>query len=89
MTDSEQEHDGAGRRGTAVDTAVNAAAGDADIAMTVGEVSTLLGVSVRALHHWDETGLRIHPDAVPPATGSTARQTSCASSRSSSTGRPA
>ena len=60
MTDSEQEHDGAGRRGTAVDTAVNAAAGDADIAMTVGEVSTLLGVSVRALHHWDETGL-VHP----------------------------
>ena len=60
MTDSEQEHDGAGRRGTAVDTAVNAAAGDADIAMTVGEVSTLLGVSVRALHHWDESGL-VHP----------------------------
>ena len=60
MTDSEQEHDGAGRRDTAVDTAVNAAAGDADIAMTVGEVSTLLGVSVRALHHWDETGL-VHP----------------------------
>lgn len=60
MTNSEQEHDGAGRRGTAVDTAVNAAAGDADIAMTVGEVSTLLGVSVRALHHWDETGL-VHP----------------------------
>jgi len=60
VTDSEQEHDGAGRRGTAVDTAVNAAAGDADIAMTVGEVSTLLGVSVRALHHWDETGL-VHP----------------------------
>ncbi|OMG11395.1 MerR family transcriptional regulator [Actinomyces naeslundii] len=28
--------------------------------MTVGEVSTLLGVSVRALHHWDETGL-VHP----------------------------
>ena len=60
MTDSEQEHDGAGRRDTVVDTAVNAAAGDADIAMTVGEVSTLLGVSVRALHHWDETGL-VHP----------------------------
>ena len=60
MTDSEQEHDGAGRRDTAVDTVVNAAAGDADIAMTVGEVSTLLGVSVRALHHWDETGL-VHP----------------------------
>ena len=60
MTDSEQEHDGAGRRDTAVDTAVNAAAGDADIAMTVGEVSTLLGVSVRALHHWDESGL-VHP----------------------------
>ena len=60
MTDSEQEHDGAGRRDRAVDTAVNAAAGDADIAMTVGEVSTLLGVSVRALHHWDETGL-VHP----------------------------
>ena len=33
---------------------------DADIAMTVGEVSTLLGVSVRALHHWDESGL-VHP----------------------------
>ena len=60
VTDSEQEHDGAGRRDTAVDAAVNAAAGDADIAMTVGEVSTLLGVSVRALHHWDETGL-VHP----------------------------
>jgi len=60
VTDSEQEHDGAGTRDTAVDTAVNAAAGDADIAMTVGEVSTLLGVSVRALHHWDETGL-VHP----------------------------
>jgi len=60
VTDSEQEHDGAGRRDTAVDTAVNAAAGDADIAMTVGEVSTLLGVSVRALHHWDESGL-VHP----------------------------
>ena len=29
----------------------------ADIALTVGEVSTLLGISVRALHHWDETGL--------------------------------
>ena len=28
--------------------------------MTVGEVSTLLGVSVRALHHWDESGL-VHP----------------------------
>ena len=28
--------------------------------MTVGEVSTLLGVSVRALHHWDGTGLA-HP----------------------------
>ncbi|WP_315582831.1 MerR family transcriptional regulator [Actinomyces viscosus] len=25
--------------------------------MTVGEVSTLLGVSVRALHHWDASGL--------------------------------
>ena len=60
MTDSEQEHDGAGRRDTAVDTAINAAAGDADIAMTVGEVSTLLGISVRALHHWDESGLA-HP----------------------------
>ena len=56
VTDSEQEHNGAGTRDTAVDTAVNAAAGDADIAMTVGEVSTLLGVSVRALHHWDESG---------------------------------
>jgi len=33
---------------------------DADIAMTVGEVSMLLGISVRALHHWDETGL-VHP----------------------------
>ena len=30
------------------------------MAMTVGEVSTLLGVSVRALHHWDESGL-VHP----------------------------
>ena len=28
--------------------------------MTVGEVSTLLGVSVRALHYWDESGL-VHP----------------------------
>ena len=28
--------------------------------MTVGEVSTLLGVSVKALHHWDESGL-VHP----------------------------
>ena len=28
--------------------------------MTVGEVSTLQGVSVRALHHWDESGL-VHP----------------------------
>ena len=28
--------------------------------MTVGEVSTLLGGSVRALHHWDESGL-VHP----------------------------
>ena len=34
--------------------------GAADIAMTVGEVSTLLGVSVRALHHWDTSGL-VHP----------------------------
>ena len=28
--------------------------------MTVGEVSRLLGVSVRTLHYWDETGLA-HP----------------------------
>ena len=60
MKDSQQRHAGAGRRGTAAETAVDAVSKDADIAMTVGEVSTLLGVSVRALHHWDETGL-VHP----------------------------
>ena len=60
MKESQQRHDGAGRRDIAADTAVDAVSDDADIAMTVGEVSTLLGVSVRALHHWDETGL-VHP----------------------------
>ena len=60
MKDSQQRHAGVGRRGTAAGTAVDAVSKDADIAMTVGEVSTLLGVSVRALHHWDETGL-VHP----------------------------
>ena len=61
MKDSERRHnDGVGRRDTAADTVDNAASNDADIAMTVGEVSTLLGVSVRALHHWDESGL-VHP----------------------------
>ena len=88
MTDSEQEHDGAGRRGTAVDTAVNAAAGDADIAMTVGEVSTLLGVSVRALHHWDETGL-VHPSRRSAAGYRLYCEADIMRSRSSSTGRPA
>ena len=60
MKESQQRHDGAGRRDIAADTAVDAVSDDADIAMTVGEVSTLLGVSVRALHHWDESGL-VHP----------------------------
>ncbi len=53
MTDCEHEHDGAGT----LDASVDAAEDGTDIARTVGEVSTLLGVSVRALHHWDETGL--------------------------------
>ncbi|KOX17421.1 MerR family transcriptional regulator [Saccharothrix sp. NRRL B-16348] len=39
----------------AVTDAANAAA-DAD-GLTVGEVSTRLGVTIRALHHWDEIGL--------------------------------
>ena len=52
VTDCEQEQ--------VLDAAVDAAGDGADIARTVGEVSTLLGVSVRALHHWDETGL-VHP----------------------------
>ena len=60
MKESQQRHDGAGRRDIAADTAVDAVSDDADIAMTVGEVSMLLGISVRALHHWDETGL-VHP----------------------------
>lgn len=64
MKDSQRRHAGAGRRGTATETTVDAVSDavsdDADIAMTVGEVSTLLGVSVRALHHWDESGL-VHP----------------------------
>ena len=60
MKDSQQRHDGTGRHDTAADTAMSAVPDDADIAMTVGEVSTLLGVSVRALHHWDESGL-VHP----------------------------
>ena len=49
VTDCEQEQ--------VLDAAVDAAGDGADIARTVGEVSTLLGVSVSALHHWDETGL--------------------------------
>ena len=53
VTDCEHEHDGAGT----LDASVDAAEDGTDIARTVGEVSTLLGVSVRALHHWDETGL--------------------------------
>ena len=60
MKESQQRHDGAGRRDIAADTAVDAVSDDADIAMTVGEISMLLGISVRALHHWDETGL-VHP----------------------------
>ena len=61
MKDSERRHnDGVGRCDTAADTVDNAASNVADIAMTVGEVSTLLGISVRALHHWDESGL-VHP----------------------------
>lgn len=60
MKNSQQRHAKAERCGTAAGTAVDAVSKDADIAMTVGEVSTLLGVSVRALHHWDETGL-VHP----------------------------
>ncbi|WP_167148641.1 MerR family transcriptional regulator [Actinomyces sp. ZJ308] len=46
------EHDGPGPGDAVLD--------DDDMAMTVGEVSTLLGVSVRALHHWDASGL-VHP----------------------------
>ena len=38
----------------------SSAMGFSETTMTVGEVSTLLGVSVRALHHWDESGL-VHP----------------------------
>ncbi|VEI14807.1 HTH-type transcriptional activator tipA [Actinomyces viscosus] len=65
MTGSGQEHGGRGTLDAAADTAVDAGIdADAgrvhdgeDIAMTVGEVSTLLGVSVRALHHWDASGL--------------------------------
>lgn len=64
MKDSQQRHAGAERPGRAAETTVDAVSDavsdDADIAMTVGEVSTLLGVSVRALHHWDESGL-VHP----------------------------
>ena len=60
VKDSQQRHDGTGRHDTAADTAMSAVPDDADIAMTVGEVSTLLGVSVRAQHHWDESGL-VHP----------------------------
>lgn len=64
MTGSGQEHGGRGTFDAAADTAVDAGAGRAhdgeDIAMTVGEVSTLLGISVRALHHWDASGL-VHP----------------------------
>ena len=53
-------HAGAERPGTAAEATVDAVSDDAEMAMTVGEVSTLLGVSVRALHHWDESGL-VHP----------------------------
>ena len=64
VKDSQERHAGAERPGTAtgatVDAVSDAVSDDADIAMTVGEVSTLLGVSVRALHHWDESGLA-HP----------------------------
>ena len=60
MKDPQHRHAGAERPGTAVEATDDAVSDDADIAMTVGEVSTLLGVSVRALHHWDETGL-VHP----------------------------
>ena len=56
MTSRRLEDD---RHGT-TDSPVDAVADAADIAMTVGEVSTLLGVSVRALHHWDTSGL-VHP----------------------------
>ena len=60
VKDSQHRHAGAERPGTAAEATVDAVSDDADIAMTVGEVSTLLGVSVRALHHWDESGL-VHP----------------------------
>ena len=60
MKDSQERHAGAERPGTTAEATVDAVSDDADIAMTVGEVSTLLGVSVRALHHWDESGL-VHP----------------------------
>ena len=52
VTDPEQERDGP----RTVDAAVDAM----DTGMTVGEISRLLGVSVRALHHWDTSGL-VHP----------------------------
>ena len=60
VKDSQHRHAGAERPGTTAEATVDAVSDDADIAMTVGEVSTLLGVSVRALHHWDESGL-VHP----------------------------
>lgn len=40
---------------------------DADSAtLTVGRTARLVGVSVRTLHHWDETGL-VHPSGRTPA----------------------
>ena len=60
VKDSQQRHAGAEGPGRPAETTVDAVSDDADIAMTVGEVSMLLGVSVRALHHWDESGL-VHP----------------------------
>ena len=60
VKDPQHRHAGAERPGTAAEATVDAVSENADIAMTVGEVSTLLGVSVRALHHWDESGL-VHP----------------------------
>ena len=60
VKDPQHRHAGAERPGTAAEATVDAVSDDAEMAMTVGEVSTLLGVSVRALHHWDESGL-VHP----------------------------
>jgi hypothetical protein len=38
---------------------------------TVSEVSTLAGVTVRTLHHYDEVGLVVPSDGLRLATGST------------------